>query len=62
MYKNFIFTQKIKKLHHEAEIGVNEIIEISSSDEVDLDVPVTGVELAGGWSLFPLNFPQVSTF
>ena len=54
--------QKVKGFYlRKAEIGVSGVIEpLRRCEEIDLDIPVAGVEVSG-WTLFPLNYPQVST-
>ena len=64
MYIMWLLLQKVEKFYQDnrrAEIGVSGVIELLSvCEEIDLDIPVAGVEVAG-WKLFPLNYPQVST-
>ena len=58
----WLLLQKVERYYlKKAEIGVSGVIELlSRCKEIDLDIPVAGIEVAG-WSLFPLNYPQVST-
>ena len=60
----WLLLQKVElsyKDKRKVEIGTSGVIELlSMCEEIDLDIPVSGVEVAG-WSLFPLNYPQVST-
>ena len=60
----WLLLQKVELFYQDkrrAEIGASGVIELlSMCEEIDLDIPVAGVEVAG-WSLFPLNYPQVST-
>ena len=65
MIKYFLFAQKVKQVYQyekKARIGVSDLIEMLSACEgIHLDIPEDGTEVAGGWRVILLIYPQVRT-